>query len=169
MVAPVERFEEYVERTRGDLVGAIALFSGDPVLAEDMAQEALLRLWHCWETERMPERPEAWTIHTGMNLARSWYRRRQATARALARLGRPAATWTDPDAAGALTIREWVGRLTPRQRHVVVLRVYADLDIVQTSELMGCATGTVKALTHQALAQLKNFEQAEVDAPWTDA
>jgi RNA polymerase sigma factor (sigma-70 family) len=48
-------------------------------------------------------------------------------------------------------------RLPPRRRAVLVLRFYEDFSVEQTADALGCATGTVKALTHQGLAQLRTL------------
>jgi RNA polymerase sigma-70 factor (ECF subfamily) len=45
--------------------------------------------------------------------------------------------------------------LTPDQRHVLALRVVADLSLEQVAELLGKPVGAVKALQHRALATLR--------------
>jgi len=49
------------------------------------------------------------------------------------------------------------GRYLPskRQRTALVLRYYLDLSVAETAQLMGCADGTVKSLTHKAIASLR--------------
>ena len=41
----------------------------------------------------------------------------------------------------------------------MVARFYLGYDVTETATLLGCATGTVKAATHQALANLRRHEQ----------
>ena len=57
--------------------------------------------------------------------------------------GRSAALW------------DLVQTLPRRARAVVVLRFYADLSVRDVAELMGCAEGTVKSLTSQAIDGLR--------------
>ncbi len=52
-------------------------------------------------------------------------------------------------------VRALLGCLTDDQRHVVLLRVIADLDIGQTAAVMGRRPGAVKALQARALARLR--------------
>lgn len=46
-------------------------------------------------------------------------------------------------------------RLPARQRAVLALRFYEDLSEAETAAILGCAKGTVKAHTHQALKRMR--------------
>jgi RNA polymerase sigma factor (sigma-70 family) len=54
-----------------------------------------------------------------------------------------------------VAVRAAVSALPPRQRAAIVARYYLDLDVAASAELLGCQPGTVKALTHQAIASLR--------------
>ena len=56
----------------------LALYVGDRGLAEELAQEALIRLCQHWPRVRRMERPGGWLTRVAMNLARSSWRRRAA-------------------------------------------------------------------------------------------
>lgn len=45
--------------------------------------------------------------------------------------------------------------LPPRRRAVVVLRLYCDLSVEETAEILGCSTGTVKSQTARGLDTLR--------------
>jgi RNA polymerase sigma factor (sigma-70 family) len=62
---------------------------------------------------------------------------------------------TNQFTAEAITIRRAVATLPRRQRVVLVLRYYADLPVIDVAHLMGCAPGTVKSLTSQAVSALR--------------
>jgi RNA polymerase sigma-70 factor (sigma-E family) len=142
------------------LVGAIGLFCGDRGVAEDLAQEALVRLWERWPTNRRPEHPMAWCYRVAVNLARSAARRRAVEERLLRRVGNePLDTGRDEPTAQALAVRAAVLELPPRQRQDVVARHYLDLSVKETAQAMGCASGTVTALTSQAVANLRRSER----------
>ena len=59
--------------------------------------------------------------------------------------------------SGTVTSGDSVERfaLPLRQRTALVLRYYSDLSVQETADVMGCAPGTVKSLTSQALAALR--------------
>ena len=51
--------------------------------------------------------------------------------------------------------------LPPKQRAAVVCRFYLAMTVAETAELLGCAEGTVKSATHQALASLRRAGLAD--------
>jgi RNA polymerase sigma factor (sigma-70 family) len=54
-----------------------------------------------------------------------------------------------------VAVRAAVAALPPRQRAAIVLRYFADLSVRVTAAVMGCAEGTVKALTSKAISALR--------------
>lgn len=143
------------------LVGLLALYVGSRPVAEDLAQEALIRLHQHWPRVRTMPSPRSWLFGVALNLARSWWRRRYAEHRANRRhqagaaetTGDSPGTGTEPDTV--LAVRAAVAQLPPRQRAALVLRFYAGLPVAETARQMGCAEGTVKSLTHKAIAALR--------------
>lgn len=152
----VDEAAAYCAKVRPWLVGSLSLYCGDADVAEELAQDTLARVWDRWPDVRTMAAPEAWTYRVALNLASSHYRRRAAERRAA---GRSAALRTtvasSADAADAIAVRQAVSGLPRRQRAALVLRYYADLPVNQVADLLGCAPGTVKALTHQALAGMR--------------
>lgn len=138
------------------LVGALGLFCGDRAMAEDLAQEALVRLWERWHTSSRPGHPLAWCYRVGVNLARSAARRRGIEQRILRRVEVDTQEDDCTEAlARALPVRAAVLALPIRQRQAVVARYYLSLSVEETALAMDCAAGTVTALTHQARASLR--------------
>ncbi len=133
------------------LVGLLALRVGDQRVAEELAQDALVRLCQRWPDI---DRPEAWLTRVALNVGNSWLRRQFAERRAYRRHGATPSDESPPATAETLTIRAAVSALPPRQRTAVILRYYEQLSVAETAEVMACPQGTVKALTHRALARL---------------
>ena len=145
------------------LVAALAHHCGDAHLAEELAQEALIRAGDRWPKVRLLDSPLGWTFRVGANLAASSFRRRGAERRALDRMGSGGrADARDADGGDAVAVRQALAGLPDRQRRVVVMRYYLDLSADQVAEVMGIRAGAVRMLSHRALAHLRS-ELAEND------
>jgi RNA polymerase sigma factor (sigma-70 family) len=134
-------------------VQTLSLYCGSREVGEELAQEALSRAWQRWPSVSLMQSPEAWTIRVGLNLANSSYRRRRAERRALQTISSDRTV--HEDAALVEAVRQAVAALAPRQRAVILLRFFLDLSVEETAAALGCAAGTVKATTSQALAVLR--------------
>lgn len=145
----------FCRRMRPALVGTLSLYCGDADVAEELAQDVLARVWDRWPQVREMPHPEAWAYRVALNLANSHYRRRAAERRARERHGAVVGVAEQGDAADAMAVRQAVRALPQRQRAAVVLRYFADLSVAEAAALLGCAPGTVKALTHQGIANLR--------------
>lgn len=147
---------EFCADVGGRLTGSLVLFCGSRPLGEELAQEALIRALERWARVSRLDSPEAWVFHVGFNLARSARRRAEAERRAHERIARERIHHAElPDTSTALAIRAAVSALPPRQRAVVLVRFYAGFDVRETAKALGCAEGTVKSLTHSAIATLR--------------
>ena len=152
VISPLEQF---CRSMFPRLVGVLGLYCGDRDAGEDLAQEALARACRDWRRVRAMDAPEAWVTRVGLNLAKSWGRRRTAARKATARHGPTTGVGT-LDPADRLAVQRAVAALPDRQRAAVVLRYFADMSVEQTAAVMKCAPGTVKALTSQGIAGLKH-------------
>ena len=160
--APGEaRLIELATREFPRLVGVAGLSCGSHAVAEEIAQEALLRLCQHWRRVAAMERPEAWLYRVTLNLAiraGAKQRRQQVTERRWAMTRSVVVPPVDP-ADGTLIAA--VGALPRRQQQAVICRHFLDLSTDDAADVLGCAPGTVRALTSQAMA---NLRQA-LDAP----
>ena len=131
------------------------LFLGDLPAAEDVVQEAFIRVHGALRRRRVDD-PVAYLRQTVVNLSRSDLRRRLVARRHAAKL-MPDAASAEDDACLALARQEviWALRSIPvRQREAVVLRYWADLPEAGVARLMGVSVGTVKGYTSRGLARL---------------
>jgi RNA polymerase sigma factor (sigma-70 family) len=145
--------EAFCAAMHPSLYGVLLLYCGSREVAEDLTQETLLRVWTRWGSVSVMDRPDRWALRVAFNLAKSGFRRRRV-ARRFAQLSRGPAV-DDGDPTDAIALREAVSGLPPRQRATVVLRFFNDLSVGETAAVLGCAEGTVKALTSQAVANLR--------------
>jgi RNA polymerase sigma-70 factor (sigma-E family) len=145
------------------LVGLMGLYTGDRDLAEDLAQETLARACRDWAKVVALDSPQAWTSRVAMNLARSHFRRLRVKRRPRPTLRQPEVQIED--AGLRLEVREAVAHLPERQRATLVLRYFADLSVREVADVLGCAEGTVKAQTKDALDSLRRSGVLD-DDPW---
>lgn len=130
------------------------LLTGDRALAEDLVQEAFVRMFGRFRDLRHPEAFAAYLRKTVVNLARSHFRRRGVEHTFLVNEAQePAKVAEQPETNHEM----WMAlkRVTPRQRAAIVLRFYEDLSEAQTAHILGCAVGTVKSLVSRGLKQLR--------------
>lgn len=156
-----ERSSEFVAFTRAhraDLVRtATLLCAGDVALAEDVVQQALTRLYLSWSRVRRAASPLAYArttlTHAFIDETRRAHRRRETTYAD----PEPAhqATTEGPDVELRQVMLAALASLGPRQRAVVVLRHWHDLDVAETARILDCSTGTVKSQNARALAHLR--------------
>ncbi len=152
-------FAEFYAAARDECLRAVLASVADRQLAEDLVAEAFARAWTRWRTVRHHPAPRAWVVRTALNTNVSWWRRRRRETPLLdsTEADRPAlAGW---DVTADLDLRSELlaelRRLPERQRAVLVLRVFFDLDVATTARLLGIAPGTVGAHQHRALATLR--------------
>lgn len=135
------------------LVGALGYYTGDPHVAEELAQEALLKLCEHWDRVRTMDSPGGWLHQVAMNLANSAHRRRKIARLAEGRMTSP--DRPSPESDVALVVRGAVAGLPRPMREIVVLRFFLDLSVAEVARLLDRPEGTVKVMTSRAIKQLK--------------
>lgn len=125
-------------------------------VAEELAQEALVRVMDAWPRVRAMAAPGAWAHRVAMNLAASWFRRRSAERRALARLEDHADDSPIEDVATVMAVRAAVARLPERQRRCLVLRHYLGYPIDVTAQTLGISEQAAASLTYRAMQSLRD-------------
>jgi RNA polymerase sigma factor (sigma-70 family) len=146
-------FDEYFEPMKRL---AFLLGADDP---ENIAQEAFVRLHGRWA--KLAD-PVPYLRRTVVNLSRSRLRHLRVVRRAPREPNRDAAS-AETVALANRAMLDALATLTRRQRQVVVLRYWLDLDQQAIAETLGIAVGTVKATTSHAMAALRDALAGEED------
>jgi RNA polymerase sigma-70 factor (sigma-E family) len=133
--------------------------TGNRAVAEELAQETMLRAYRGWNRIGRYDRPGAWTRRVLLNLVASVRRRRRLERAARARMPDPM-LHVELDTASA---EFWalVRELPPRQRDAVCLFYLDDLSVREVAAALGCAEGTAKAHLHKGRARLAALLGAE--------
>ena len=153
--------EELYVRHADAAVRLAYLMTGDMGLAEDLVQDAFVRLAGRLVHLRDPGAFDAYLRRTIVNLANSHFRRRKLERAYLQRArGSVEARGVAPGHDRPLEDRDevWTAlrRVTTRQRAALVLRFYEDLSEREAAHLLGCRPGTVKSLVSRGLETLRN-------------
>lgn len=145
------------------LVRVLALTAGDVDEAEEIVQEAFIRLLPRWGTVGRYDDPEAWVRKVAFRLLANRQRRVRLARRLLPALAPPHA---DPAPSGdRVDVNRALARLPFTQRQVVVLHHLLDLPVEQVAAELGVPTGTVKSRLARArvvLTPLLGLEVADV-------
>ncbi len=134
---------------------------GDAAAAEDVVQDAFLRVHARWWRIRDHERAYAYLRTAVVNQCRSRLRRRVTERRAVHAQWvederRANTTVVAADLAGdVLVLTRALRALPDRQREAVVLYYYEDLAVAEVAAILGCAPGTVKSQLAKARATLE--------------
>jgi RNA polymerase sigma-70 factor (sigma-E family) len=126
---------------------------GEAAVAEEIAQEAFVRLYASWRRLDRLEHAPSFLRKIVLNLCRS-RGRRIAAGRRIEPLLRGPSSVDQPDVALRLDIWTALGSLPQRQRTCMVLRYLEDLPEAEVADLLGCSLGTVKSQLHRARQKL---------------
>ena len=146
-------FSAYVAARRPQLFRTACLLCGDPHRAEDVVQDALVRLYAAWDRVDRIDNLDAYVrriiVNANYSERRRPWRRERPTV--------PPDVPLDPGfpAEDADAIRAALRALPPGQRRVIVLRHIWNLTVEETAAELGISPGTVKSQTSNAVAALR--------------
>jgi RNA polymerase sigma-70 factor (ECF subfamily) len=162
-------FEQLVKQHTGKIVGLAWRLVGNREEAEDLAQEAFLRLHRSLPDFRGDSRIGTWLYRTTTRLAIDHLRRERIRRKlfffrqdneAPDPVDLASDTRSNPgrklmDREAMRSLRRSLGKLSSRQQVIFTLRHYEGLTLKEIAEHLGLETGTVKAHLHRAVTQLR--------------
>ena len=132
------------------------LLTGNRELAEDIAQEAFVRVASRLSWLRRDDAFEPYLRRTVINLCRGHWRKKKTERRYLeTQQGTQEPSTAETDLGDRDEVWRALQTLSHRQRVALVLRFYEDLTEQQTAEVMSCPVGTVKSLVSRGLKTLR--------------
>jgi RNA polymerase sigma factor (sigma-70 family) len=151
-------FADFYRGSRDGCLRAVLVSVGNQDTAQDLVDEAFARACASWRTVSRHPAPAAWVVRTALNANISRWRHRHrevpmpdpGTIADLPAVSEASDGPVDPRIMSALM------RLPARQRQVVALRLFLDLDTGRTAEVLGITPSTVKAHLARALASLRD-------------
>lgn len=145
-------FTVFYESSRDACLRAVTAVVGDQRIAEEVVADAFGKAWAQWSKVRRHPAPRAWVLRTALNASVSRWRRHRRE-QPLTVDNDVADSTRDDGVDGALLSA--LRALPKRQREVIVLRVFLDLDTETTGNVLNIAPGTVTAHLSRAIGTLR--------------
>jgi RNA polymerase sigma-70 factor (ECF subfamily) len=146
-------FEAFFEVEKDQLYRALCLVTRNRHEAEDLTQDAFVRVLEHWDRVAELEDPHGYLYRTAMNGFRRRYGRAKMTARRSLRLVPPDDQMAEIDERDA-ALRALAG-LSPRQRAAVVLTDMLGFTSEQAARMLGIRASTLRMHASRAHAALK--------------
>jgi RNA polymerase sigma-70 factor (ECF subfamily) len=164
-----EAFRDLLQVYHGILFGTAYLMTRDRDLAEDIVQEASVKIWTHLPSLKVQSSLKAWMVRVVVNEVKQELRKRQLP---VVRLEDAPDAAGDPDEALADLLREdereglreALDALPAEQRDAIVLRHFSGLTIPEIAAAMGRREGTIKSRLSRAIARL--HEVMRRDEAW---
>lgn len=162
-----QAFEEIFNEYRDDVFRFAYLVVRDLSLAQDVTQEAFLKVFRSVGKFQFRSSFKSWLYRVVVNEAITLMRRRRIkedldpTPEGTARSSEASARDWQPEEAVLDSEMKWVLRsaihqLDPVHRSVVVLKYYEDLSDTEIARILKCPPGTVKSRLHRARELLRS-------------
>lgn len=147
--AQIAGFDEFYAAEYGPLLRLAYVSTGSGALAEELVQEAMLRVLRHWKRISAYEKPGAWARRVLLNLATSRGRRRAVEARAMVRMRADRPLEPTPSSETA-ALWEAVRSLPAREAQALTLHYLEDMSVVDMAGVLNSPEGSVKTLLHRA-------------------
>lgn len=149
---------ELYERNGPQALRLAYLITSDADLAQDIAQEAFIRVAGRFAHLRSPDAFDAYLRRTVVNLCNSHFRHQRVVRAALEReAGLAARTVDDPDVGLRDELRAALHHLPARQRTALVLHYYEDLSEEQLADAMRCSVSAARSLVSRGKQTLRTL------------
>jgi RNA polymerase sigma-70 factor (sigma-E family) len=158
------RLADLYARHAAEAIRLAYMLTGDRQLAEDLVQDAFVKLSGRLVHLRDPRSFDAYLRRTVVNLSNSYLRRKRLERAYLARnAAEPPIAQDAPDIGRRDELWGRLQQLPVRQRTAIVLRIYEDLPELQVADILRCRPGTVRSLVSRGLAELRIHVRSDDD------
>ncbi len=151
-------FEEYVVNRGPDLLRLATALSGEPQLAQDLTQTALLKAYQGWDRVSGADNVDAYVRRMLINVHHDRLRRK-SSAELPQDLREDIAGAGLADIADGVVerdnLRQALNRLPPRTRTILTLRYFGDLDDRAIAAAVGIRPSSVRSTITRGLAALR--------------
>ena len=150
-------FEELFRTEQRRLHQALFVITGSRQEAEDIGQEAFLRLWERWDRIRGLDDPVGYLHRTAINVYRDRSRRLLLTMKRAVGIAPQSNEYAAVEARSIAA--SVLGQRPPRQRAALVLTEGLGYSAEEAGQLLGIKGSTVRALLFQARSALSETKE----------
>ena len=147
-------FEDFFTANRQDLFGAFWLVTRNRHEAEEIAQEAFVKVWERWDRIQEMDDPTGYLFRIAMNVWRSRGRRAALAIRRAVHI-EPREDDGIAEAESRDAVVRALAPLTPRQRAALVLTDLLGLTSEEAAHALGVRASTVRVLAKRGRDVLK--------------
>ena len=138
-------FEGFYEAEARTLFRRLWLVTGNRAEAEELMQDAFLKVWERWDRVGAMEDPIGYLYRTAMNLFRKRYRRAVLAVRRTVGFAPRIDDFSDAD--DRQVVRHVLATLPPRQRAALVLTEMMGFSSKEAGDALGVTDATIRSLT----------------------
>lgn len=155
---PVDRsFEDFFELEQDRLLRLLWMVTGSFQEAEDIVQEAFLRVWERWHRVASMESPTGYLHQVAMNLFRNRYRRARLGLRKVIGAEPPVDVFGSAD--DRISVSSALRNLTAKQRAALVLTELLGYPAEEAGRMLGVRGSTVRSLSSTARAAMRDAKE----------
>lgn len=158
----VAAFEQIVRAYQQPVWRFLRRLLGDPALAEDVAQETFVRLWHRLDTFSFDAKFSTWVFQIARNAGIDELRKRERRQRLAGTTGALRRVPSTPQEA-RIELTEALDSLSLELREPLVLIEVLGLRYREAAGVLGIPEGTVKSRVFHARRQLHLWSSAATD------
>ena len=156
-----EDFDGFYRREFPSMVALASSLGASPQVAEDLAQDAMVKAHRNWKKISQYDNPGTWVRRVTINLATSSGRRKTSEIKAKIRLKNTASYMPPMSSPAPEPIWDAVAALPPKQRAAIALHYLEDRPVKQIAEILECSPSTAKVHLHKARTRLAEILGAE--------
>jgi RNA polymerase sigma factor (sigma-70 family) len=138
-------FEAFYEAEARTLFRRLWLVTGNRAEAEELMQDAFVRVWERWDRVGAMEDATGYLYRTAMNLFRKRYRRALLAVRRTVGLAPSVDDFAEAD--DRQVVRHVLATLPPRQRAALVLTEMLGFTSKEAGATLGVTDATIRSLT----------------------
>jgi len=158
VAVPALAFEGFFADQHARLFAALCATTGNRQEAEELMQEAFLKLWERWDRVSGLDDPVGYLYRTAMNLFRKRLRRAKVAMRKAVGLIETADAFDAVDARE--TVIQGLRELSPAQRAAVVLTNLRGFSSEEAADMLGMNAATVRALASRGRSRMRKAVEA---------